>query len=246
MEFDLFDIKTWVNKFGEENLDLDKLTEYLEFIKEASANRDKSRYFEWHHIMPKCLDKSKEYVKYVCLTGADHFRAHLLLPYCFYDDNRRRLAYALSLMKSHALKESEGRKVLAEEYEEASRLSSEVRKRENLTDDFRAILSEKTSGPNNGMYGRTHTEEARLKMSKSQQVRINQPGDSEKRSKSIKSYFSHLTEEDRREMSRKRSKECLSDETRRKMSMSHSEFLKNNPDRRNGFGCYGVRQSLLR
>ena len=141
---DVFEVQTWIDKFGEEQLNVDELKDYLEFVQSAEKSRDSNRYSEWHHVMPKCIDKEKEYVKYAHLNGADHFRAHLKLVECFVGDCKRRLCFALSKMLGH-LKEE----ITPEDYEEARKLNSEaLRGNQNAkgyrhTEESRKLMSQK-------------------------------------------------------------------------------------------------------
>ena len=143
---DVFELQTWIDKFGEEDLNLDKLKEYLEFVQEAERSRDSERYSEWHHVMPKCFDKEGKYVKYVHLNGADHFRAHMMLT-CVFTSLGRKRAMTSALMrmtKSEATKD-----VPPEEYEESRMLFGETQK-----------------GCGNYFSGKVHDDNYKLTMSK--------------------------------------------------------------------------------
>lgn len=182
---DVFELQTWIDKFGEENLNLDKLKEYLEFVQEAERSRDPERYSEWHHVMPKCLDKEKEYVKYVHLNGADHFRAHMMLVECFvvYKPSWRSMCFALTKLLG-----TKGYELSPEEYEEVRHLnqlalkgrevSEETRKRLSLARQSYKMTSETgrkiskskqghCSGESNSFYGKSHSEETKSQISKS-------------------------------------------------------------------------------
>ena len=163
---DVFDLQTWIDKFGEENLNLDKLKEYLEFVQEAERSRDLERYSEWHHVIPKCFDKEGKYVKYAHLNGADHFRAHMKLVECFVSDFRYRIVSALSRMKGDVRGISpedweKARKVISEEHSKRMTgyvVSEETRRRIKLNHaDFKGI--------NHPSYGKKRSMEQKSRMS---------------------------------------------------------------------------------
>ena len=160
-DYQVLNIQTWIDEFGEDQLNLDKLQEYLNFIQEAVERYDESRYSEWHHIMPKCVDKSHKYNNEgVRVNGRDHFLAHKFLVECFNGDKKRRLSFAVVKMLGHISKE-----ITPDEYEEVRRLNSEALKgNQNAkgykhTEETRRVMSEKH---------RDHdTEETRYKRSQS-------------------------------------------------------------------------------
>lgn len=220
---DVLNIQTWIDEFGKDQLNLDKLQEYLDFIQEAVERYDESRYSEWHHIMPKCVDKEGKYVKYAHLNGAGHFRAHIKLVDCFNNGQYRfKLSCALSLMS-----ESRTSGTAPEDYEKASRLFAESQKGENnpakrqevrdkirkshqnLTEEQRKRISENhadVSGKNNPFYGKNHTQESIQKMKEHLPDRSGENNSF---------YGKHHTEETRAKMRRPKS-----EEHRRKLSES--------------------------
>lgn len=118
----VFKVQTWIDKFGEDQLNINELRSYLKFVQEAEITRDPARYSEWHHVMPKCIDKDQKYVRYVNLNGADHFRAHLKLVECFIRGTyyHRLLTYPLNQMRKSSRIEG----LSSEEYEKGKELFS--------------------------------------------------------------------------------------------------------------------------
>ena len=179
-------LETWINEFGEDQLSLDKLKDYLDFIVEARDRYDPERYSEWHHVMPKCIDKEKKFRDQgVRINGADHFRAHMKLVECFviYTRSWRSMCFALTKLLG-----TKGCELSPEEYEEVRRLnqvalkgrevSAETRKKLSLarqsyevTPDTRRKISEaktgRCSGESNSFYGKSHSEETKAQISKS-------------------------------------------------------------------------------
>lgn len=142
---DVFELQTWIDKFVEENLNLDKLKEYLEFVQEAERLRDPEKYSEWHHILPRCLDTDKKFRDQgVQINGRDHFLAHKMLVSCFNGEVKRNLSFALTKMTGHLRGE-----ITPEDFEEARRLSSEALK------------------GNQNALGHRHDEDTRRRMSES-------------------------------------------------------------------------------
>lgn len=138
-------LETWTDEFGEDQLNLDKLKEYLDFIVEAVDHYDPSRYSEWHHVMPKCIDKEKKFRDQgVRINGADHFRAHMKLVECFSGRSRRLLSFALTKMLGHL-----NGLITPEDYEKARQLNSEaLRGNQNAkghkhTAETRRVMSQK-------------------------------------------------------------------------------------------------------
>lgn len=95
-----YEISTWIDEFGESQVNLTKLKEYLDFL--VTCTYDSEDYTEWHHIIPRCIDKSRQYTTAIIrLRGADHFRAHIKLVEIFSGRLRCTLTYPLNRMKKH-------------------------------------------------------------------------------------------------------------------------------------------------
>lgn len=135
-------LQLWVSEFGDQ-INLDKVQEYLDFIVEAKDRYDPDRTSEWHHIVPKCVDPDKKFRDQgVQINGRDHFRAHMKLVDCFEGQKKYKLACALVRMNKDG--------VTPEEIEIARKSYSDSIRGEN-----NPIHRVDNSGTNNPMYGRT-------------------------------------------------------------------------------------------
>lgn len=159
--YQVLNLDAWIKQFNQDEINVDKLQEYLDFIQEAVSRYDESRYSEWHHIMPKCVDKEGKYSSEgVQINGRDHFLAHRVLVECFNKDKKRRLSFAVVKMLGHISKE-----ITPDEYEEVRRLNSEALKGNQRakgykhTEESRRVMSEK--------HRDRDTEETRYKRSQS-------------------------------------------------------------------------------
>lgn len=165
----VFDVQTWIDEFGEDSLSLDELQEYLDFIVQAVKRYNPERYSEWHHVMPKCVDKEKKYRDQgVKINGRDHLSAHTKLIKCFGSNSfRRSLGYALCRMRQdpHGL-----RKLAPSDYEELREKFSEAVRGTKMSESacrkIRKTLSDgRLKGANHPMYGKHHSEETSKKIS---------------------------------------------------------------------------------
>jgi len=104
---------------------------------------DSLAYFEKHHIIPKCLGGLNSTDNIVKLTPREHFVAHQLLVKIYPES--KRLVYAAFLMTKSSSKHN--------------------RVNNRLYGWLKESLSISIRGQNNPMYGRTHTLEARKKIS---------------------------------------------------------------------------------
>lgn len=172
-------IETWKEEFSEEDCDFSKLQEYLDFISLAIERYDPERYSEWHHIMPKSIDRNLKYRQQGArINGADHFKAHLILYSCFKGKLKSVLSYALMRMKYNVT--SHGEEITPEDWElavscyakeNAIRMSQKVgplnsnygrRYRLNLTEEQRERKRQMMRGND---YGKYKSEESRKRMS---------------------------------------------------------------------------------
>lgn len=166
-------LETWINEFGEDQLNLNKLQEYVNFIVQAVKRYDPERYSEWHHVMPKCIDKERKFVSEgVQINGLDHVRAHRrLLDVFTKGPYRRSLGYALHMML-RSPSEERLKELTDEEYEEykSSWAKSVVgTKRNELTKLklSRTLGDGRLKGANHPMYGLHLSQETKDLISKS-------------------------------------------------------------------------------
>lgn len=116
---------------------------------ESRRNRilDENEYYERHHIIPKCIggDDCKENI--VMLTGREHFLAHAILALAY--PKHKGLANAIMAMKQ----KWPARKMV--DYTINSRIYERLKKQ----------WIELHSGENHHLYGKTHSPEAKRKIS---------------------------------------------------------------------------------
>jgi hypothetical protein len=124
---------------------------YKEFIDNILNSRGrfgcKDGYYERHHIKPRCLGGSNDEDNLIDLYAKEHFIAHKLLA----DENpdNVKIVWAYTMMSRIKGNDNQQHyKLTPEEYEEAK-----IAHRNAMT------------GEKNPMYGKRHTQEARLKMS---------------------------------------------------------------------------------
>ena len=119
-DLEVMHLDAWKSEFTEDECNFDKVEKYLEFIKVAVDRHDPDRYAEWHHVMPRCVDKDSKYSNHVVqINGADHLRVHMKLVECFNKDKKRKMGCALYRMRTVNFED-----LSPEEYEEVRRLYS--------------------------------------------------------------------------------------------------------------------------
>lgn len=234
-------LETWINEFGEDQLNLDKLQEYLDFIVEAIDRYDPERYSEWHHVVPKCIDLEKKFRDQgVRINGSDHFRAHMKLVECFSGEKKRRLSYAAHMVSYQVM--SKGEIVSFAEYERSKKVMTESFKEMRKSQDpptkgFRwynngivSIYLPPNENPPEGFVKgciREISEETRDKMSKSGRGRVVSQETRDKHREIILSGQSnfnfsgrHHSEESKNKISQSNKNKLVSEETRKRMSES--------------------------
>lgn len=146
---------------------------YEEFIQNILDTRGRfacgDEYHERHHIMPKSCGGTNDKENLIDLYAREHFKAHLLLA--LENPENDKLVYAWNMMCNS--KHSSDYQIIAEEYEEA-----------------RKAFSISMSGKNNPMYGKTHSEEVKQKISEN-----NRNPSNETRKKMSESAKARCTEE---------------------------------------------------
>lgn len=148
-----------LKEFHERGYDLEKLKSYEEFLIECSEKDYSSYAIHSHHILPEFMEGTDNVQNLINLSPEDHFRAHMILGECFDvgSDNRRYNFGSGNLIFKNAkrcLKKVFGNDIPIEisQFWECANLH------------MKDILK----GEGNPMYGKSHTDEARLKISKVQ------------------------------------------------------------------------------
>lgn len=133
---------------------------YSEYIQNILDTRgrfiDDGEYHERHHITPRCMDGSDDESNLIDLYAREHYEAHRLLA----EENpdNQKLVFAWWIMSTNSSNTDGRYKLTAEEYEEAKIALSEAQSK---------VKKEMFKGKeNHPMFGKTHSEEAKEKMSK--------------------------------------------------------------------------------
>lgn len=174
--------------------------------KAKNENRKKHNgvYYESHHIIPKCLGGTNDRTNLVLLTAREHFICHLLLTKMVTGQAQIKMNIAMT----NFLRTS---KTHNRDYNVTSRFYKYIREK----------CAKAQSGSRNPMYGKTHSEETRRKMS--EKVRAYNNNNPPRKH----------TEEYKRKMSEAKMGKKHSEESRRKMSDSQKQYFKTHPGRDN-------------
>jgi len=108
-------------------------------------------YFEKHHIIPKSLGGNNKKTNIVKLTPREHFVCHLLLLKMTTGVDKVKMSYALRMMST--IKND-----LQQRYKISSRMYDMIL---NITS---SCIGQHVSGNKNHFYGKTHSEETKIKM----------------------------------------------------------------------------------
>ena len=185
---------------------MNKYEKWYAAIIENAKQRDLDTYTETHHIMPRSLGGSDKPENLVDLTAREHFICHWLLTKMYTGVARLKMINAMYMMRAESPNQKRYEtKITARIYENIRKEYSEYisklnkgrvqpphekakqiaaitgRKRNPFSEEWRANLSAVHKGENNGMYGKTHSEETRQKISERAKKRKNTPESNEKR-----------------------------------------------------------------
>jgi hypothetical protein len=149
--------------------------EIIENAKFENHLKYKGVYYENHHIVPKCLGGSNEKDNLVLLTAKEHFICHKLLVKIY--PNNKGLSFAYYAMVHFPSKyRKEVLKISSRDYILAKELFAKVQSSRTVwnkgrkglykcSKETREKLSILSSGKNNGMHNKTHTDKAKAKIS---------------------------------------------------------------------------------
>lgn len=145
-------------------------------------NRAKSRtlpeniYKEKHHIIPKSLGGSNHIENIAVLTLREHFICHKLLTRMVTGKNKTKMIYGYRAFIMASPRRPE-LKINSREFEKIRTLG--LRKGQITPDSTKEKISKankgKLSGNNNPMFGKTHSEHSRKKISESRKSKSNLP-----------------------------------------------------------------------
>lgn len=159
--------------------------------KDYANNFRGKQYFEFHHIVPKCMGGDESEDNYIALTAREHFLAHYLLIKIYPNDYKLGIAFGMFCMNKHNFNHticyfnsrlyesvkshidygatSRGKK----RSEEFCKKVSEGNRGKKHSDEWNRHVAENhadCSGEKNSMYGRKHTEESKALMSEHQKL----------------------------------------------------------------------------
>lgn len=197
---------------------------YEEFINNILVTRGRFKcgdeYHEKHHIVPRCMNGTDDEDNLIDLFAREHFIAHKLLAQENPDNNS--LLYAWWMMSHNTSREYQERyEVSPDEYEEAKRAFSKMRRQQKASEETRKKISENhidVSGEKNPFYGKCHSNETKAKISESRKGKytgVNNPN-----------YGKCWDEEKRRRQSEILKKKYEDPEERARISRTIKEWVK--------------------
>jgi hypothetical protein len=133
---------------------MNKYKKWYDTIVQRGQSRilESTVYSETHHIIPRSLGGSDDLANLTVLTAREHFICHWLLVKMHTGHNRHQMLNALRMMRAennHHLRYHT--KITARVYA-------------NLKEEYAKLQSIKFTGEGNGMYGKTHSKEAKDKI----------------------------------------------------------------------------------
>ena len=149
---------------------MNKYTKWYNNITDKAKNRILDGYTESHHIKPRSMGGLDTQDNLVNLTPREHFICHWLLVKMTTGKNHHKMLNALRMMRAeNPNQERYTTKITARVYE-------------SIKQEYSKLQSKKFTGKGNGFYGKSHTEEARKKISKANKGRV-QPADEKEKQK---------------------------------------------------------------
>ena len=134
---------------------MNKYEKWYASITENAKNRFLSGYTERHHVIPESLGGTNGKDNLVDLTAQEHFVCHWLLTKIYpIGEEHWKMLNALRMMRAENPKQ--------QRYD--TKITGRVYAK--LKEEYSILQSIRYSGNGNGMYGKSHTKEAKQKISK--------------------------------------------------------------------------------
>jgi hypothetical protein len=128
---------------------MNKYEKWYNQITSRGQTRVTDQRTESHHIIPKCLGGSNDSDNLTNVTLREHFICHWLLTKIHQGKHRHQMLKALWMMRA--------------ENQNQTRYNSKITSRvyAKLKEEYSVLQSQRVSGENNPMWGKTHSEKAR-------------------------------------------------------------------------------------
>jgi len=139
---------------------MNKYEKWYQAITARGQTRILNEYTETHHIQPVSLGGADTPENLTRLTAREHFICHWLLTKITTGEDRHKMLNALRMMRAENPRQQRYKtKITARVYAK-------------LKTEYSQLQSQRFSGEGNGFYGKTHTEEARAKISAANSGRV--------------------------------------------------------------------------
>lgn len=131
------------------------------------------RYYEEHHVIPRCMGGSNAKSNLVLLTAEEHYVAHQLLVKM--NPTHRGLIYAANSLTAGSTQTIRNNKLygwIKKKFQERNCKENHPMFGKNHSEESRKKMSVSRSGDKNPMFGITHDAQARIKISKAHKGRV--------------------------------------------------------------------------
>jgi hypothetical protein len=152
------------------NKHMNKYTKWYNSITNTAKSRVLDCYTETHHIKPRSLGGNDDLENIVELTAREHFICHWLLVKMTTGKDHHKMLNALRMMRAENPNQQRYKTMIT------------ARVYENIKIEYAKLQSKKFTGKGNGFYGKSHTEEARKRISEANKGRV-QPADEKEKQK---------------------------------------------------------------